>query len=48
MRRVNRLGVEALYLGLDVPTAIDEYKQLSTLLPPRTFVTYEISAAPRV
>jgi hypothetical protein len=41
-------GVEALYLALDVQTAIDEYKQVSTLLPPGTFVTYQISAAPIV
>jgi RES domain-containing protein len=46
--RVNRPGVEALYLALDVQTAIDEYKQVSTLLPPGTFVTYQISAAPIV
>jgi hypothetical protein len=43
--RVNRLGIEALYLALDVQTAIDEYKQVSTLLPPGTFVTYQISCA---
>ena len=35
--RVNRPGIEALYLALDVRTAIDEYKQVSTLLPPGTF-----------
>jgi len=29
--RANRPGVEALYLALDVQTAIDEYKQVSTL-----------------
>ena len=46
--RVNRPGVEALYLALEVQTAIDEYKQVSTLLPPGTFVTYEVSAAPIV
>ena len=46
--RVNRPGIEALYLALDVQTAIDEYKQVSTLLPPGTFVTYQISAAPIV
>jgi RES domain-containing protein len=46
--RVNRPGVEALYLALDVQTAIDEYKQVSTLLPPGTFVTYQVSATPIV
>src|SRR5471030_322006 len=46
--RVNRPGISALYLALDVQTAIDEYKQVSTLLPPGTFVTYLVSATPIV
>jgi RES domain-containing protein len=46
--RANRPGIEALYLALDVQTAIAEYKQVSTLLPPGTFVTYQISCAPIV
>jgi RES domain-containing protein len=46
--RGNRPGIEALYLALEVQTAIDEYKQVSTLLPPGTFVTYQVSATPIV
>ena len=45
---VSRPGVKALYLALDVQTATDEYRQVSTLLPPGMFVTYQISATPIV
>lgn len=40
--RANRPGVEALYLALDHETAIEEYKQLSPLMPPGTLVTYQL------
>lgn len=43
--RANRPGVEALYLALEEPTAIAEYRQLSSLLPPGTLVTYTLSLA---
>jgi RES domain-containing protein len=32
--RVNRPGVAALYLALDIETAVKEFQQVSTLLPP--------------
>lgn len=31
--RANRSGVAALYLALDIETAVKEYQQVSTLLP---------------
>lgn len=43
--RANRPGVDALYLALDEPTAIAEYRQLSGLLPPGTLVAYTLSVA---
>lgn len=39
--RANRPGVQALYLSLDVATAVKEYQQLSSLMPPGTLVNYE-------
>lgn len=44
--RANRPGVEALYLALDVDTAVREYRQVSTLLPPGTLVSYQIAVGP--
>lgn len=41
--RLNRPGVEALYLAGDVETAVAEYKQRSSLLPPGMLVSYEVS-----
>lgn len=41
--RANRPGVPALYLALDFGTAIKEYQQLSTLMPPGTLVNYEVT-----
>ncbi len=41
--RLNRVGIEALYLASDTATAIAEYKQSSSLLPPGTLVTYQVS-----
>lgn len=40
--RANRPGTHALYLALDPATAIREYQQASTLLPPGTLVTYTV------
>lgn len=44
--RANRPGVEALYLSLEYVTAINEYQQTSSLLPPGTLVNYAVSAEP--
>lgn len=44
--RVNRPGVPALYVALDVDTAIKEYQQVSTLLPPGTLVSYRLTLSP--
>lgn len=41
--RANRPGVAALYLALDVETAVKEYQQVSTLLPPGTLVSYQVT-----
>lgn len=41
--RLNRPGIEALYLSLDEQTAINEFKSISALLPPGTLVSYQIS-----
>lgn len=43
--RVNRPGTAALYLALESDTAIREYQQTSTLLPPGTLVTYTVQAS---
>ena len=40
--RANRPGVRALYLALETETAVREYEQISTLLPPGTLVSYEV------
>lgn len=39
---LNRPGVDALYLSLEVSTALAEYQQLSTLQPPGTMVSYQV------
>jgi RES domain-containing protein len=44
--RVNRPGVAALYLALDIETAVKEYQQVSTLLPPGTLVSYQLTMGP--
>jgi RES domain-containing protein len=44
--RVNRPGVEALYLALDIDTAVKEYQQNFELPPPGTLVSYWVTAAP--
>lgn len=46
--RANRLGVEALYLAMETATAIHEYQQVSTLLPPGTLTSYQLSVGPVV
>lgn len=46
--RANRPGVNALYLSLELETALKEYKQLDTLLPPALMVSYCLKAAPVV
>lgn len=46
--RANRPGVEALYLAMETETAIREYQQVSTLLPPGTLTSYQLTAVPVV
>ena len=46
--RANRPGIEALYLAKDIATAVSEYQQVSTLLPPGTLTSYQLTAAPVV
>lgn len=41
--RLNRVGVDALYLSLEEQTALAEYKQLSALMPPGLIVSYTVS-----
>lgn len=43
--RANRPGTHALYLALDPATAIREYQQTSTLMPPGTLVSYTVQLA---
>jgi RES domain-containing protein len=40
--RLNRPGLPALYLALDVTTALEEYRQLSALVRPGLMVSYEL------
>ena len=40
--RANRRGMPALYLSLETETAIREYQQASSLLPPGTMVSYRV------
>ena len=42
--RANRPGTQALYLALEVDTAVREYQQVSPLMPPGTLVSYTVSA----
>jgi len=46
--RANRIGLSALYLALDVETAVREYQQVSPLMPPGTLVSYQLSIDPVV
>ncbi|SFI01715.1 RES family NAD+ phosphorylase [Modicisalibacter xianhensis] len=43
--RLNRIGVSALYLALEELTALEEYRQLSTLMPPGLIVSYTVELA---
>lgn len=40
--RLNRPGVPALYLALETTTALEEYRQLSALMPPGLLVSYKL------
>lgn len=44
--RANRPGVAALYLSLQLETALAEYQQLSPLMPPGLMVSYTIQLGP--
>ncbi|CAD6563290.1 RES family NAD+ phosphorylase [Paraburkholderia sabiae] len=46
--RANRIGLNALYLALDVDTAVREYQQISPLMPPGTLVSYQLTVEPIV
>lgn len=41
--RANRPGFAAIYLALEIETAVKEYQQVSSLLPPGTLVAYQIT-----
>jgi RES domain-containing protein len=42
--RANRPGTQALYLSLEADTAVSEYQQMSSLMPPGTLVSYTVNA----
>lgn len=46
--RANRQGVKALYLSLELETALAEYQRLDTLMPPALMVGYEVKIDPVV
>ena len=46
--RANRPGVDALYLAMETDTALREYQQVSTLLPPGTLTSYQLTVEPVV
>lgn len=46
--RANRPGTPALYLSLEPETALREYQQTSSLLPPGTMVSYLLHVEPVV
>lgn len=46
--RANRPGIDALYLSLELETALAEYKQMDALLPPALMVSYQVSVDPVV
>jgi len=46
--RANRPGVNALYLSLELETALAEYRQLDALLPPALMVSYQVKVEPVV
>ncbi|MEO5738642.1 MAG: RES domain-containing protein, partial [Variovorax sp.] len=41
--RLNRPGVDALYLSMEPQTALAEYQQTSSILTPGTIVSYEVA-----
>ena len=40
--RVNRKGVNALYLSLELETALAEYRRVDALMPPALMVSYDV------
>ena len=46
--RANRPGINALYLSLELETALAEYRQLDALLPPALMVSYRVKVEPVV
>lgn len=46
--RANRPGVNALYLSVELETAIAEYKRLDALMPPALIVGYDVKVEPVV
>lgn len=43
--RFNRPGIEALYLSRSAQTALDEYRQGTSITPPATLAAYKITLA---
>lgn len=43
--RFNRPGVEALYLSLSAQTALEEYRQGASIIPPATLAAYKVTLA---
>lgn len=43
--RANRKDIPALYLAADTATAIAEYQQTDSILPPGTLVSYQVNLA---
>ncbi|MPQ55234.1 RES family NAD+ phosphorylase [Duganella sp. FT27W] len=46
--RANRPGINALYLSLELETALAEYRQLDALIAPAMMVSYELTVDPVV
>ncbi|WP_229205839.1 RES family NAD+ phosphorylase [Duganella sp. Leaf126] len=46
--RANRPGINALYLSLELETALAEYRQLDALIAPAMIVSYQLKADPVV
>jgi RES domain-containing protein len=46
--RANRPGLDALYLSLELETALAEYQRLDALMPPGLMVSYKVSIDPIV
>jgi len=46
--RANRPGINALYLSLELETALAEYRHLDTLMPPAVMISYEVGVEPVV